>query len=463
MSTVSTKSIAKLWPQFYPYQLEGTLALYQSGGRLILGDDVGLGKTPQTIAALCLLNVERPLVVAPASVVYKWQDEFVRWDPRPVKLPQVVVGGPLITTYATVAERYDEFARHRFEALVLDECHKAKNPQAQRTKAVRKLARRIPHLIFLSGTPFLNQREELWSLLNMLDPIRWHYLTHFRNEYCNDNRGSQHWQVKEPLDIRRYQAQTAERNRAALAEAIQPYLLRRTQTQVGAQIPPMTREKVRLHMEGRMQREYNLAAKDLIAWLRVNGLPSRKAQYAQAMVKLGYLRRLVGRAKVEPSIELARDILDADPAQKVVLYAQHQDVIASLCQGLADYGVLTIVGSTPLEDRHENVRRFQEADVPRVMIISEAGEEGINLYRARTIIHVEQGWTPKSRIQAEGRIHRTGQTEPVVSIIPIIANSIDPRLDRLIERKQEEFEGVAGADAIETVTRELLRLELESA
>jgi SNF2 family DNA or RNA helicase len=166
---------------------------------------------------------------------------------------------------------------------------------------------------------------------------------------------------------------------------------------------------------------------------------------------------------VEPSIELARDILDADPAQKVVLYAQHQDVIASLCQGLADYGVLTIVGSTPLEDRHENVRRFQEADVPRVMIISEAGEEGINLYRARTIIHVEQGWTPKSRIQAEGRIHRTGQTEPVVSIIPIIANSIDPRLDRLIERKQEEFEGVAGADAIETVTRELLRLELESA
>jgi SNF2 family DNA or RNA helicase len=288
MSTVSTKSIAKLWPQFYPYQLEGTLALYQSGGRLILGDDVGLGKTPQTIAALCLLNVERPLVVAPASVVYKWQDEFVRWDPRPVKLPQVVVGrsdylpevvgGPLITTYATVAERYDEFARHRFEALVLDECHKAKNPQAQRTKAVRKLARRIPHLIFLSGTPFLNQREELWSLLNMLDPIRWHYLTHFRNEYCNDNRGSQHWQVKEPLDIRRYQAQTAERNRAALAEAIQPYLLRRTQAQVGAQIPPMTREKVRLHMEGRMQREYNLAAKDLIAWLRVNGLPSRKAQ-----------------------------------------------------------------------------------------------------------------------------------------------------------------------------------------
>lgn len=456
---MASKHLQIGWPKsLRPYQRQGIEAILDAGGKFILADQAGFGKTAQAIVSAQAAGLRRILVVAPASVLYNWVDEFAKWsDIKDVTvLTAAELPGPLdrivVTQWDTLHLKVQALTRHKFQLLIADEAHRAKNPSALRTKALRAIARTIPHKLFLSATPFLNKRLELWPLLNMIDPVKWAGLNVFKREYCNDDKGSETWHVQTPAELRQHQAINAQKNREKLAKAIGGVFIRRTEDDVPMQLPGIQVQPVPVVMNPRWTTEYRAAKKDLILYLRTKGLPSRGAEYAEALVKIGYLRRIAGRAKIEAAIDLAHDILDADETTKVVLYAQHKDVVAALEVGLTSYGVIIIDGSVPAKRRHELIQGFQAETGPRVAVITEAGEEGINLFRANQLIMVERGWTPKSDDQVMGRLNRIGQTHFVTVHKLIAQNSIDIHIDNLIASKRAEFDGV-----VDSVPRNMVR------
>lgn len=324
--------------------------------------------------------------------------------------------------------------------VLVHNCHRLKNPKALRTRAARLIAAGVPHLLFLSATPMLNRREELWSPLSMIDPNQWGTFWQFKRTYCNDEADAQHWHPKTREDLARYRSQAANQNRELLAKRMSSVYLRRTREVLGLKDPII--RPIPVELQGKFLSDYRQAQADLITFLRTRGLPSRGAELAQALVKLGVLRRLVGRAKAPAAIAVAKDLLEADPERKLVIYAIHQDVVKEITRGLADYGVEKIVGATSPKERYEANVRFQTQGGPRVMLISEAGEEGIDLFRAEHLILAERGWNPKADDQAIGRILRRGQIAEYVTVHKLIAeHTVDVKIDRLIEKKREDVTG----------------------
>jgi SNF2 family DNA or RNA helicase len=148
--------------------------------RCFISDEQGLGKTVQALAALEADDAFPAIVVCPASLKLNWAREARKWLPH--RSIGVVEGRSevfpkddiTILNYEIVAAHRRALALATPRALVVDESHYCKNPQAKRTHAVRRLAESIPPdglRLALSGTPVLNHAEELVSQLRVLGRI----------------------------------------------------------------------------------------------------------------------------------------------------------------------------------------------------------------------------------------------------------------------------------------------------
>jgi len=160
--------------RLYPFQKDGVKFLAKHG-RAILADSMGLGKTPQALMFV-RHHANKTLVVAPANVIYKWLEEVGTWTNRSAA---VIVSGKAklveadihILSYGIMRTRHEELMKQGYDCVIFDEAHALKNHKAGQTRAARKLIKGGPikKVLFLSGTPFLNRPDELFSLLNMLD------------------------------------------------------------------------------------------------------------------------------------------------------------------------------------------------------------------------------------------------------------------------------------------------------
>lgn len=446
----TTKMIERKLPGIRPYQVKAIQFADAHSGRVLIGDDMGVGKTLEAMGYMSMIREDRGLIVAPSSVIYKWRDEIATWLHRPadvideLETPLAPQDNLLVTTYTMMTMREREFIDWKPTTLVFDEAHYISHRSAQRSQAAKRIARMALHILPLSGSPFLNRVSELWSILNILDPDAWPNNHRFLQRYSHSN--PQYTGMPD--------------NKEELVERLADVMIRRTKMEIAAYLPKLNpRAKVTVRLDPSIQKQYDAARRDLLSWLHKNGMPVERATRAEALVKLNVLRHLSGLGKVPVALDWARDFLDADPDAKLVVYALHRDVVESLVQGLKKYGVVSIVGDVSTKQRYTNQQEFQTGR-PRVMVISKAGGEGIDLYRASNILFVERAWNPMTEEQAESRLHRTGQTVPVTSWL-LNGSPTDSKIDRLIDTKREVFSGVIGQDDIGSVVMEMLRMEMD--
>lgn len=450
--------------EFRPYQMDGLRFLHHANGRAGLGDDVGMGKSAQALAYMVETpRIKKVLIVTKASALYKWQREVSKWTGRTSeviegRVPQLTSNSFIhITGWANLAGIYLDLRQFQYDLIIFDESHKAKNVTSDRTKASMRLAKGVPHLLFLSASPMPRRRDEMWTMLHMIDPARWGTLTWFRNEYCNDDAGAKTWKVSNMADVRKMQARNAEINRRRLAEDILPYFLRRQKSEHLQELGQPTRVYLPMRLpDNKLGQDYRTALSDLYTYLRINGKYVSGKIPAKALRQLGILRRIIGRVKAVAAIDLAENLLEADETASIVIYAIHKDVVASIEKALGKYGLGTIDGSTPNKTRDDLQVAFQAREL-RVMVISEAGEEAIDLFAAQNIIFAERGWNPASEDQAIGRLHRIGQAGLVTAHVPLVEHTIDMRLDAILTRKRTEVKEVIGLDEYnDLIDRELL-------
>ncbi len=446
-----------------PYQLHGLAWLqYLREQRLagILADDMGLGKTAQTLAHLLVeqqagrLDVPA-LVVLPTSLLFNWRAEARRIAPA---LRVLVLHGTqrhrhferladhdlVLTTYPLLWRDIDTLAEQAFHTVILDEAQTVKNAGSRAARALRRLRSR--HRLALTGTPLENHLGDLWAHFDFLMPGFLGDARHF----------VRHW--RKPIET------NGETLRAQLlAQRVRPFILRRRKDDVAPELPPKTEVIRRVALQGRQRELYEsvrVAADEQVRRaLKRSGFDGAQISILDALLKLRQAcndPRLLKRAhpgEVPPESakrEWLREMLPEliDEGRRVLLFSQFTEMLGLIEEDLAALHLpwVSLTGDTPPAQRGEVVRRFQDREVPLMLLSLKAGGVGLNLTAADTVIHVDPWWNPAVEEQATARAHRIGQDQPVFVYKLVAEGSIEERMLALQARKTALAEGVLGKD-----------------
>lgn len=432
------------WPK--PFQVSGVAFLELAGDRALIADEQGLGKS---ITAICriLLKLHLPaVVIAPPTPLLNWKKEFNLWAPGlkvhrldkvSAEVPHRGWRGVVITTWDLLQYHAEALARLRPRIVVADEAHYILNDEAHRSVHFEELIRDVPHLLLMTGTPQKNRPQELWRLLNILDPRAWSEVTLPSFKELNKDDFSRGTQTRLTRRIRQYMLRREKTDATPeLGEKkVRPLLVEIPENemvlyrQIEKRFEEWLDEKVRREIaeEGLELEEAALEAEVLKR--------SRKALGSKALAQVGQLRQLVGELKASIA---ARWLIEVSRAgEAVVAFAHHQTVIARVAQKLQQAGVPfgVIDGKTPKTRRFSLVNEFQEGKI-NVILCSGAAREGITLTRARHVFFCERFWTPAEEDQAADRVHRISQTREVTVWILKALGTIDMRMDQVVGRKR---------------------------
>ncbi|MBW3654138.1 MAG: DEAD/DEAH box helicase [Actinobacteria bacterium] len=402
--------------------LGGELAPFQWAGvryardarRCFLADEQGLGKTVEALATLEAASAFPALVVCPASLKLNWQREAAHWLPhRSVALLEGRgAAGPAaditILNYEIVAAHREALGRRKPRALVIDESHYVKNPQAKRTQAVRRLASSVEAdglRLALSGTPVLNHAEELVAQLRVIGRLEdfgsgAQFARRFRGDSSEERL---HWHLRRHCFVRR------------LKSEVLPQLPAKRQVVVPVALSNAT--------------EYRLAEEDVIAWLRSQPLDLGELNAkiaatlrAERLAQLGTLQRLAARGKLAAALTWVADFLQS--GEPLVVFARHVEVQQALIARFPDAAHL--LGRDSAAAREAAVQAFQSADGPQLLVgATRVAGQGITLTRASNVAFLELEWTPAMHDQAEDRCHRIGQHDAVTAWYLLAADTID--------------------------------------
>lgn len=433
--------IKGLKKDMYPYQKVGAEFLVASGGRAIIADAPGLGKTIQALSFVKYMDFKRTLVVAPASVKFSWALEVKKWT----NLKAVVIDSKTdlakiphdveiwIINYDILKKHHDQLIKIRFDCMVGDECQLIKSTGAMRTKAFRNISRNIPSVVLLSGTPLLSRPSELFSLLNIIDQKTWTNWYEFARRYCDAH------QTRWGMDT------SGASNIEELHARIKRYFIRRDKTEVLKELPPKTFIDVPVQLDKDYAKKYSEAASDLATYLRER-TGKQPAEVARAMAgekltRLNILRHLNAMGKLGTAQELVESIVEA--GEKVLVFSSFIDPLEDLQAHFGAKAVM-ITGQTVVKDRQGIVEKFQNDPTVQVFLggIKSAGV-GITLTAASNVIFLDYSWNPADHQQAQDRVHRPGQTARNINIYQLFAmDTIDEDLKDILEHKQGIFDAV---------------------
>jgi SNF2 family DNA or RNA helicase len=418
----------------YDFQKAGVNFLMENASAL-LADEMGTGKTVQTVVALRLLiqqtRIRRALIICPLAVLRQWDEHLSEWAPD--LLVTVVRGNQqtrttdwampahvYIVTYDTLRKDIENATLSResldkFDVVVLDEAQYIKNSTSSRAKAIKRLNARQRWA--LTGTPVENRIEDLVSIFEYLRPG---YLS--------------------PFDL------YPER----IHEKIKPFFLRRRKEDVIQDLPPKIKQEIWLTLDAQQRRAYEQTLQNSCLELSMLGRKVNKTDIFRALNRLKQICNFAPGTCDSPKLRTLLEHVEAIVASnhKVIVFSQYlSEGIEKLERALSPYGLAKVIGGQ--SDRDFQVRRFQESkDVPILLASVRAGGVGLNLQAASYVIHFDHWWNPAVMWQAEARAHRKGQKRPVNVYAYWMSNTIEERIHQVLQSKMLLFEDIVGGMSV---------------
>ena len=436
-----------------PYQTEGyqwlkALECYGFSG--ILADDMGLGKTLQVIALLLSQpeNSAASLIVCPSSLIYNWEHEFGKFAPDMKVLPvtgtaeerksllqHMAEYDAVITSYDLLRRDEELYSAYRFRYMIIDEAQYIKNHTTQNAKAVKSI--QAEHKAALTGTPIENRLSELWSIFDFLMPGFLYSYTRFRTDY---ERAIVKEQDEEAIRCFR--------------RMIQPFILRRLKQDVLQELPDKTEQVIYTGLDGVQKQLYQASVLQLREQIEGQSGAEYQQSKLQLLSQLMRLRQICcdpalcfenydGKSvKTEVCIELIEDCIAS--GHKLLLFSQFTSMLERLERKLQECNIdyYKLTGETSKEARQQLVAAFQQDQVPVFLISLKAGGTGLNLTAADIVIHYDPWWNVAAQNQATDRTHRIGQQNPVTVYKLIARDTIEERILKLQESKQDLSEQI---------------------
>jgi superfamily II DNA or RNA helicase len=448
------------------YQREGVgwmefLREFGFGG--CLADDMGVGKTAQVLAVLETRRTEGlgpSLVVAPRSLMYNWRQEAERFTPGLRVLEYSGMGRStasfaeynlILTTYGTLVRDAPTLARVEFDYVVLDEAQAVKNASTASAKAVRLL--RGTHRLALSGTPVENHLGELWSLFEFLNP----------------------GMLGEAKTLRLaggLAQNPGEDSRMLLAQALRPFILRRTKKQVARELPEKTEQTILCEFDSEQRKQYEdlrrFYREKLLSRVAKEGLNKSKFHVLEALLRLR-------QAACHPGLLDSKRLKDPSPkldtlmaqlselreeGHKALVFSQFTSLLAIVRNRLDAEGTQYEYLDGATTNRGAHVEAFQnDPDCGLFLISLKAGGLGLNLTAAEYVFLLDPWWNPAVEAQAIDRAHRIGQSRPVFAYRLITKGTVEERVLELQKTKKDLADAILGGD--NSLIRDLKREDLE--
>jgi len=441
---VFVSKIKGLKKTLYPYQGEGVQFIEAHGGRALIADEMGLGKTIQALAWLQLHPELRPaVVIVPAVGKLKWKREARDWMDRPDV--QILYGAGndesiswtndiIIINYDILKNWVMSLKKLEPKVLIIDECHYIKNNKAQRTKAVKRLAKEIPHVIGLSGTPIKNRPAEIYNGVKLIDPLALPEPWPFYKKYCGLKHNGFGWDWSGASN-------TKELNKV-LTESC---MIRRLKVDVLPDLPTKTRTFVPMPLENKT--EYRDAELNFIDYLheKKGEQAAEKARAAEHLVRIEGLKQLAIQGKLKHCIQWIEDFLEVE--DKLVVFCVHRNVAHDLMEHFGEVAV-KIVGGMTAQQKDDANTRFQTSDKIKLFVGNiQAAGVAIDLFAASHVAFLELPQTPGDMVQAEDRLLRIGQENNVTVHFLLAQDTIDEKMAMLLDRKAKVIAAVTdGAD-----------------
>jgi SNF2 family DNA or RNA helicase len=448
----------------YWYQLETVRkVLKQFRGRVLLADEVGLGKTIEAGMVLkeYLLRgmAGRVLILAPATLVGQWREEmaakfeiecatsydsWLRDDPaRFWSQPRVISS----IAMARRAEHQEFLARQSYDLVIVDEAHHLKNRTTASWKLVNALNKRF--LLLLSATPVQNSLVELYNLLTLLKPGIFKTEKEFRASYMTGGK------PRTPA------------NKEKMRDLMRDVMIRNTRSLVDVKLPP--RHAVTLRVDP--------SEEERACYLELVGLvaEAHRRATAQQRMALRYLLSAAGSTTSTAAGAIARrleshngnrewrklqeryaaitpsskeralvELLQRNPLEKKIVFVRHRETLQRLTELLQREGVACerFEGGMTGPEKDAAVRRFHD-EVP-LLVCTESGGEGRNLQFCNTLINFDLPWNPMTIEQRIGRIHRIGQTRDVFIFNLAARGTLEEQVLKILDEKINMFELVVG-------------------
>lgn len=425
--------------EYLPYQKAGIAYAMQRPATLI-ADSMGLGKTIQAIGVINIdPSIKKVLIVCPATIKLNWRNELKKWLVRPMSIG--IVNGEMpntdivIINFDLLKKWYPLLVETNWDMVCTDECHKVKNPKAQRTqfllgkwdKDPEKVIQPITakRRLFLTGTPIVNRPIELWPIIQAIDPKGMgRSYRGYTQRYCNAHHNGYAWDVGGASNLGELQMKLRT-----------SFMVRRLKQDVLKELPAKRRQIVVITPIGNAAK---IVAAEKDAFAKLN-IPYEEAAEALTGRKVSFefiskVRHATAVAKIPYVISFLEDAME-DNDNKIVLFLHHHDVTHAIAEAFPGSAIVT--GETDVNKRQAEVDRFQNDPACRLFIGSiQAAGVGITLTAASHVVFCELDWVPGNVTQAEDRCHRIGQTDSVLVQHLVFDQSIDARMAEIIVQKQ---------------------------
>ncbi|AEE53215.1 DEAD/DEAH box helicase [Haliscomenobacter hydrossis] len=441
--------------ELFPYQKEGILFAARAS-RCLIADEMGLGKTVQALGAAELLRQEQrvanTLIVCPTSLKYQWKTEIEKFTGASA----VVIEGPQIKRKALYENDHSFFKIITYnvvvqdarlinnilspDLIILDEAQRFKNWNTKISRAVKSL--NIRYRFVLTGTPLENKIEELYSIVQFVDPYILGPLYSFLERH----------QVKDPESGRVIGYQDL----GAINKALQPVMIRRLKKNVLKQLPermdknlfvPMTKEQNDMH------RAYADEVAKLVAkWRRFHFLSEQDRNRLLSFLNLMKMscdstfvvdQKTRHDTKIDELMCILEEAL-VDEEVKVVVFSQWERMTRLVAQELRERDIPfeSLHGGVDSTERGNMLIRFNETPECRIFLSTDAGGVGLNLQSASLLINLDVPWNPAVLEQRIGRIYRMGQERRVNVINLVSIATLEHRLLDTLKFKASMAAGV---------------------
>ncbi|QAA33056.1 DEAD/DEAH box helicase [Clostridium manihotivorum] len=438
-----------------PLELKATLRDYQINGFKwlktltelglggILADEMGLGKTVQTIALIASEKNKKFIIVTPTSLIYNWRDELTNFCPditfdiihgernKGKSLEELMDKNTvLLTTYGTLKNNIQSYEGYCFDFCIIDEAQNIKNPTSKTKLAINKI--KATTRFALTGTPIENNLTELWSIFDFVMPNFLYSKDVFERKFA----------IKDKDNIE------------LLKSLINPFILRRTKSEVIEELPDKNEKKLIVEMTPMQKSIYSSFIKDVRESLKNSS--GGKIEIFSYLTKLRQIcldpSLLIpdytgGSGKLEAAMSLIQEHLQEEG--KVLLFSQFTSALSKIKEQLDALNInyYYIDGSISAKERLRLVNDFNKNEEVKVFLISlKAGGTGLNLTSANLVIHFDPWWNPAVENQATDRAHRIGQKN-IVEVIRLVAKgTIEEKILTLQDNKKQLIDDVLTGD-----------------
>lgn len=474
----------------YPYQQESVDKMVDRG-QMLLGLTMGAGKTATSIAAIEYLHtleeVDRCLVIVPSSLKYQWEREIKKFTNASVSIIDGTPQKRVAQWRTSIASRYvivnpeslqkDEaiLKKQAFQAVVVDEATIIKSPGSKRSRFIKRISKSVLYRFALTGQPIENKPEELFSIMQFVDPeVLGNFKDFDRAFIIRDHFGKP----------------TRYRNLDLMRKLLDPVLIRKTRQDIADQLPEIIHTLIPVPFDSHSASAYRYISNDLLdqigkalttngkgfnLWAHYNGGGDNEAQgqimarltvlrmlcdnpdlvrlsaqnyddpdeasgsqYAATIVSQGVLTAVTATPKLDAVVAYIEEVLAEDPKNKVVLFSffkQNLRLIKAATSKLTNS--VLFMGGMDNAERDKAKQQFAHDPNTRLFLSSDAGGYGVDLPMANYLISYDLPWSSGKLEQREARIIRLSSEFSHVTVATfVIQGSIEERQYEMLQQKR---------------------------